>query len=253
MFANLQYRALMRMFPRGPNLGDGTAYAGQSKAKAVLGEEFLRSAAGRTIIDFGCGEGAEAVEIARCGARRVIGLDFREEVLQIGRRRAAEAGLEGVCQFAASTGERADIIVSIDAFEHFDDPAGILRVMDSLLKPDGSIVATFGPTWYHPLGGHAFSVFPWAHLVFGEEALLRWRAHFRDDGARTFSQVSGGLNRMTIRRFERIVGESPFAFASFEAVPIRGFRPLHNALTREFFSAIVRCRLVKRERTRAGA
>jgi 16S rRNA G1207 methylase RsmC len=30
----------------------------------VLGEEFLRSVASKTVIDFGCGEGTEGVEIA---------------------------------------------------------------------------------------------------------------------------------------------------------------------------------------------
>ncbi len=105
---------------------------------------------------------------------------------------------------------------------------------------------SFGPTWYHPLGGHLFSVFPWAHLLFSERALLRWRSGFRSDGATRFREVEGGLNQMTIRRFEKIVEMSPFRFVEFEAVPIRKLRLFHNRLTREFTSAIVRCRLAKR-------
>ena len=51
---------------------------------------------------------------------------------------------------------------------------------------------------------------------------------------------------MTIRRFEKIVAASPFQGAgTIETVPIRKLRPLHNPLTREFTSALVRCRLVK--------
>src|SRR5258707_430567 len=146
MLENLQYNILKRAFSRGPNFGEGTAYLGKSKAKVVLGEEFLRNAAGKTIIDFGCGEGAEAIDIARCGPKLVIGLDYRESVLEIAKRNAAASGLDGVCQFALSTEEVADIVVSIDAFEHFDDPAAILQTMDRMLKPDGSVVAVFGPT-----------------------------------------------------------------------------------------------------------
>jgi hypothetical protein len=104
----------------------------------------------------------------------------------------------------------------------------------------------FGPTWYHPLGGHQFSVFPWSHLLFTEKALIRWRSHFKQDGATRFNEVEGGLNQMTISRFERLIAASDFEFQSLEAVPIRKLRRLHNRLTREFFSAIVRCRLVPR-------
>ncbi len=98
---------------------------------------------------------------------------------------------------------KAEVIVSLDSFEHFGDPAGVLAVMHDLLKPGGVIIATFGPTWYHPLGGHLFSVFPWAHLLFSEQALIRWRADIRSDGATRFGEVEGGLNQMTIARFER--------------------------------------------------
>jgi SAM-dependent methyltransferase len=157
--------------------------------------------------------------------------------------------MDGVCRFAQSTDETADVVVSIDAFEHFDDPADILRIMDRLTKPDGVVVTVFGPTWYHPLGGHSFSVFPWSHLVFSEQALLRWRSDFRPEGATRFEEIGGGLNRMTIRRFEDLVAESPFELGSLEAVPIRKLRALHNACTREFTSAVVRCRLVKRNRS----
>ena len=115
--------------------------------------------------------------------------------------------------------------------------------MAGLLKPGGKLVASFGPTWYHPLGGHLFSVFPWSHLVFTERALIRWRSDFKTDGARRFSEVAGGLNQMTIARFERIVRGSPFVTSSFELVPIRGLARFSNRLTREFTTAIVRCSL----------
>ena len=107
---------------------------------------------------------------------------------------AAAAGLEAVCPFSTATDERADVIVSIDAFEHFDDPPSILRIMDGLLGPEAEVLASFGPTWYHSFGGHLFSVFPWAHLLFSERALMRWRSDIRNDGAARFGEVAGGLN-----------------------------------------------------------
>src|SRR5262249_46940466 len=135
------------------------------------------------------------------------------------------------------------VIVSIDAFEHFSDPQAILKTMARMLKPNGCVLASFGPTWYHPLGGHLFSVFPWAHLIFTEKALCRWRTHIRNDGAQRFADVEGGLNQMTIARFQRLVKDSPFEIESLQTIPIRPARMFHNRFTREFLTAVVRCKL----------
>ena len=46
---------------------------------SLLGHEIVRDRAGRIVVDFGCGGGSEALEVARLGARRVICIDIREE------------------------------------------------------------------------------------------------------------------------------------------------------------------------------
>lgn len=211
-----------------------------------MGDEFLNRIAGKTIVDFGCGNGIEAVEMAQRGAKRVIGIDILEGALKTAQQSASAAGVQHICTFATSTNERAEVIVSIDAFEHFADPAAILKIMDALLQPTGEVLVSFGPTWYHPLGGHLFSVFPWAHLVFGEKALIQWRSTFKTDGATRFGEVAGGLNQITIRKFEELLESSPLRPASMELVPIKFLRYLHCKPTREFTTALVRCRLVKR-------
>ncbi len=246
MLTAVQYHILKWISPGGPRDAEGSFYHGKSKVGALLGEQALDRVPGKTVIDFGCGGGLEAIDLARRGARKVIGLDIREEVLDQARRNSRHAGCDGVCEFTTATREKADIIISLDAFEHFGDPAAILHIMDGLLLPEGEVLVSFGPTWYHPLGGHLFSVFPWAHLLFSEKALIRWRSGFKTDGATRFSEVAGGLNQITIRRFERIVERSPLRLAVLETVPIRGLRPVHSRLTREFTTAVVRCRLVKR-------
>ena len=246
MLTDLQYRVLKRISPRPADFREPRPGEGKPKLSILLGNEFLARLAGKTIVDFGCGEGDDAIEMARGGAQRVIGLEIREDLLQTARRKALEAGVQDICSFASSTGELADTIVSVDAFEHFTDPAGILQVMNTLLRPDGEVLISFGPTWYHPLGGHLFSVFPWAHLIFSEKALIRWRSGFKTDGARRFGEVAGGLNQMTVARFERLVADSPFQFAALELIPIRKLRYFHTRFTREFTTAAVRCRLVKR-------
>jgi 2-polyprenyl-3-methyl-5-hydroxy-6-metoxy-1,4-benzoquinol methylase len=230
----------------------GEAYANRSKLAVLFGDAFFDEIRDRTVIDFGCGTGGEAVEMAHRGARRVIGVDIREKWLDAARRHALEEGVSDRCVFLSEPDQPADVIVSVDSFEHFDDPAHILRVMDGYLAPGGRILASFGPTWFHPLGGHLFSVFPWAHLLFTEKALLRWRKSIRPN--QTATRITDcGLNKITIRRFERIVANSPFRFERLETRPIRGIQLLANPLLREFGTAIVRCTLVRRSESGASA
>jgi len=243
----LGYNLLKWINPNGEkDLMDGSSYIGKSKLAVLLGPQIWDEVADKVVIDFGCGEGSEVIEIAQHGARKVIGLDIQENLLEIGRKRAVQQGLSEKCFFERETNEKADLITALDSFEHFNDPASILATMSQLLKPSGCVLAAFGPTWYHPLGGHPFSVFPWAHLIFTEKALIRWRSDFKTDGATRFCEVKGGLNQMSIARFEKIVASSPFRFSKLETVPIRRLKAFNNSLTREFTTAVVRCKLVLR-------
>ncbi len=73
--------------------------------------------------------------------------------------------------------------------------------------------------------------------------MIRWRSDFKTDGATRFHEVAGGLNKMTIKRWETLVAESGFKAVSYELVPIRPARRLHCRLTREWLTSLVRSRL----------
>ncbi|MDE2077434.1 MAG: class I SAM-dependent methyltransferase [Burkholderiales bacterium] len=240
----LGYQLLRRIAPR--SASDAHApdpSEADTKLSLYFGPDFFSTIAGQTVLDFGCGRGGPAVEMAQRGAGKVIGLDIQERLLEICRVKAQRAGVSDRCVFTTQATELADIVISKDAFEHFDDPAAILRIMATLLKPDGYVLAAFGPTWLHPHGGHIVSVFPWSHLVFSEQALIRWRADFKTDGATRFREVAGGLNQLTIAQFERIVADSPFQIEWLDTLPIRGIPLLKTRLLRELGSSIVRCKL----------
>ena len=221
-----------------------TAYIGRSKLEVLLGPQIWDQTRDKQVLDFGCGPGGEAVEIAQHGARHVIGVDLRQRWLDLGVAHAEAHGVADRCTFVSEWRDPVDLIVSLDSFEHFADPAGVLAHMRGLLRPGGKVLAAFGPTWYHPLGGHIYSVFPFSHLLFSERALVRWRALHKSDGARTIEE--SGLNKMTIRRFIKLVEASPLRFASFELLPIRPLRLIANRMTREFTTAAVRCVLEPR-------
>jgi SAM-dependent methyltransferase len=229
---------------------EAVAYATRSKLEALLGSEIWAELAGREVLDFGCGPGIEAVEMAEHGAARVIGVDIREKWLRQARARAEQAGVADRCEFHSVWREPVDLIVCVDCFEHFADPPAILAQMRQLLRPGGKVLVSFGPPWRHPLGGHVYSVFPFAHLIFPEPSLVQWRSTFRADGARTIEE--SGINKMTVKRFERLVAMSPLEFECFEAVPISRLRPFAVRFTREFTTSVIRGRLVPRREETPG-
>lgn len=215
-----------------------------------------RELGNRVVLDFGCGRGADAVVAALAGAAHVYGVDINEPHLEIARRMARERGVADRCTFINAADVAAyralagtiDVVISVDAFEHFGDPAAILAEIRRLLTPTGTLLLSFGPPWKHPYGAHMnhFNRMPWIHFLFTEKTILAVRKTYLDDGARRFEDVTGGLNRMTVDRFERVVREGGFVFDDFEAVPIKGLRALaKNRLTREYFTSIVRARLLK--------
>jgi hypothetical protein len=84
---------------------------------------------------------------------------------------------------------------------------------------------------------------PWSHVIFAEEAVVRWRRLMRGGTASTYKEI--GLNKMTIARFEKLIGSSAFQIEMLRVVPIRPLRLVHNRLTREFTTSIVQSKLVR--------
>ncbi len=247
---NIGYNLLQHINRNGDEAGsycDSRGYSGKSKLQTMFGKNIWEEIKGRTVMDFGCGNGTQAVEMAQHGAGKVIGVDSRQKVLDLAKQKAAIAAISSVCEFTTHNEQKVDLIFSIDGFEHYDDPEQVLLLMKSQLKPGGKIYISFGPPWYHPYGGHLFSVFPWAHLVFTEKALIRWRSDFKSDGATCFHEVEGGLNQMTVRRFKKLVKRNDFRILEFKAIPIRKLRFLSNPLTREFMTSVVHCVLTVKE------
>lgn len=69
---------------------------GVEKLESLFGADVWSHIVGKTVIDFGCGGGFEAVEMAKHGAGRVIGVDCRQWVLDHASGLAEAAGLSSI-------------------------------------------------------------------------------------------------------------------------------------------------------------
>lgn len=202
------------------------------------------------ILDFGCGMGNQSVAMAKAGATEVVGLDIR--LHEHARKLAAENDCSHRVRFVNHLREddwgSFDMVLSCSAIEHYRDPVAVVETMKRAAKPGGTVIISFAEPWYGPRGSHfdAFSRLPWVNLLFSEKTILTVRSHFRFDGARRFEDVEGGLNRMSIAKFERILRESGLEIEYFRVYMVKGIPVLHHVpVARELFAAAAACVLRK--------
>jgi SAM-dependent methyltransferase len=231
--------------------------SGAAKLARFFGSDVWNVLAGKQVLDYGCGNGSEAVAAALGGAERVFGLDVRGKVLESAARLARTEGVADRCVFLNAVGQRheldalrgtLDVVYSLDCFEHYPHPEAVLDEVYELLKPGGSLLISFGPPWYHPYGAHMafFCPLPWVQVLFREETILAVRALYRSDGATRFGEVDGGLNQMTVGRLHSLVHNGRFQVAKFQPVAVRRWSWLvRNAFLREYFTSVVTCMLTK--------
>jgi SAM-dependent methyltransferase len=173
--------------------------------------DFERRIRGKRVVDFGCGAGKQSIALAKRHGCTVVGVDSNAASLQVAE---ASARAQGVPSGQLSFVERVspemngqfDFVISQNSFEHFANPEATLGEMAGLLGQTGELLISFGPPWFAPYGSHMhfFCKLPWLNLLFPEKTVMKVRARFRNDGARTYEEVESGLNRMTVRKFEAI-------------------------------------------------
>jgi ubiquinone/menaquinone biosynthesis C-methylase UbiE len=98
--------------------------------------ETLEPLRGRSLLDAGCGGGRYAIPAAKAGASHVLGLDFSEPMLELGRRKAAAEGVGDVCRFVngdllghALEPKSFDYAIAIGFFDYQADPGAALAAL----------------------------------------------------------------------------------------------------------------------------
>jgi len=122
----------------------------------------------RKVLDVGCGGGLLSEAMARKGAS-VTGLDLADDLLQVARLHALEAGidvnyvLESAEAHAATHAGRYDVVTCMEMLEHVPDPRSVVAALAVLVRPGGQVfVSTINRT---PRA--------YLHAVVGAEYVLR--------------------------------------------------------------------------------
>jgi ubiquinone/menaquinone biosynthesis C-methylase UbiE len=103
---------------------------------------------GAVVLDYCCGNGEVAVEMAKKGASRVIGIDISPVAIENARALAKRAGVDAVCEFREMDAEHTefadstfDVIHEYGALHHLDLRAAFTE-LSRILKPEGRLVCT---------------------------------------------------------------------------------------------------------------
>lgn len=197
----------------------------------------------RRVLEFGCGIGGVSGALGAV-CHQVVGIDLNEEYIAFGNRELARRGVENV-ELRAYDGIRIpfpdasfDLVVCKDVIEHVQNPEHVIGELERVLRPGGGLYLTFGPPWYHPHGKHCWARLPgwWTHLLFPMDVAMEVGGY---PPGSTWESL--GMNRLSVRRFKRLMRRSRFENRYFRAAPPRVLTPVRwiPLLNELFFSGVV--------------
>lgn len=223
---------------------------------------------GRTVLDMGCGAAGKSLYYLSIGAVQVVGVDIVPHYQEEAEAFARELGFEDRFTFLLGDALHLpipdgsfDVVIMNDFMEHIRSPEEAVREALRVLKPGGRIYLNF-PPYYHPMGIHMSDVIgiPWVHLLFSEQTLIsayKELVHGLPDEAQRldlrFSTDETGrtyisyLNKMTLRKFHRLLQAAGLKPLWYQEIPLRRFlTPLARLpVVKELFVKMCACVIEK--------
>lgn|SRR5690606_11222953 len=201
----------------------------------------------KSILEIGCGHGGNTYFMAMNGASRAVGIDINMQNLEIAEkvRHSIQCGDALVTKaefYKMDAGaltfcpESFDIIIADNVFEHFMEPAKVLRECHRVLASKGVIYIGSMPSYYSRYGLHLKNGLkvPWANLFFSEKTICNVMVRLCSDSPSLMNiypgvksrptkvrelRAYGDLNGMTYNRFRKMAKENGFSVKHFKVSP----------------------------------
>ena len=129
--------------------------------------ETMKSLAGLTLLDIGCGGGLMSEPLSRLGAA-VTGIDASDKNIAVASLHAEKMGLtvEYKCSAPESLNpsEKFDVVLALEIVEHVADVQEFLKACVALVKPGGLIIMS---TLNRTIKSYGLA-------IIGAEYVLRW-------------------------------------------------------------------------------
>lgn len=222
----------------------------------------------KNVLDIGCGAAGKSLYYASLGAKSVTGLDIVSYYEQEANVLAKLYNLSDKFSFVLGDASALpfndnsfDTIIINDAVEHVDKPELVLTECIRVLKKGGRIYLNF-PPYHHPFGAHLSDAIniPWVHLFFSDATLIDAykslvngladgdkRIAFRIAKDKNGKEYFSYINKMTIKRFNKIIKALSVKTAYYSEEPLRNklSHLAHIPLFKELFVKMVVCVIEK--------
>lgn len=202
---------------------------------------------GRDVVDFGSGLGNLVFHLIDKKPRSIIGVELHPPSVEHSQNVLKSTTVPQDMQVEFRIGatdhipiddKSVDTLLAFDVIEHIMEPDRILTEWARIVRPSGKVLIDWCP-YRTPWAPHMESLvpIPWAHIIFGEEALFRTCERIYDDPQyihRTWDKDENGqllpnkwkdwssfkeqgyINQMNVRPFQTLVERHGFSVTRFE-------------------------------------
>jgi 2-polyprenyl-3-methyl-5-hydroxy-6-metoxy-1,4-benzoquinol methylase len=126
----------------------------------------------KTVLDFGCGNGAQTIEFLGSGCR-ITGVDIDQQDLDVLKEYLQSNNLDSIVavRYDGSTlpleSSSFDVILSYEVIEHVQNESQTLEELSRVLKPGGEMVISVpNKGWVFETHGANLPLLPWNRVPF---------------------------------------------------------------------------------------